>query len=320
MPQPRQLTRLRCPKAWLPELIWFEEYFDLVSLEDKEVKLKILDVPIEKIHIGDRHRQEMGDMDALAANIREMGLLQPIGVDEFFNLVYGQRRLEACENLGWKQIPCVVLKLKSLIAGEYAENEFRKQFTPSERAAIGKAIEAELGNRKGQRTDLSANAEKLDKGNTVDLAAKRAGFRSAETYERAKVVAARATPELVAAMDEGDLSIAAAATIASQATAEQKRIVRMPKDEQREVIRHIRYTKADQEANERRARDIYLFRGLNRAVEFIAQFTESPEETWPGISRVSAWTFAENVDRALDFLTRLRKAHPNALRKPEAVG
>jgi ParB family chromosome partitioning protein len=209
-------------------------------LEDKEVKLKILDVPIEKIHIGDRHRQEMGDMDALAANIREMGILQPIGIDEFFNLVYGQRRLEACENLGWKQIPCVVVKLKSVIAGEYAENEFRKQFTASERTAIAEAIERELGNRHGgNRKSTSANAEldRLPKGNTVDLAARRAGFKSAETFERARTVTAKGTPELVAAMDQGDLSIAAAATVASQPTAEQKRIVRMPKDEQREVIR-----------------------------------------------------------------------------------
>lgn len=93
--------------------------------------MKIIDVPIGKIRIGDRHRRDMGDMDALAANIREMGLLQPIGIDEFFSLIYGMRRLEACESLGWKHIPCVVVKLKSMIAGEYAENEFRKQFTPT---------------------------------------------------------------------------------------------------------------------------------------------------------------------------------------------
>jgi hypothetical protein len=38
----------------------------------------------------------------------------------------------------------VVVKLKSLLSGEYAENEFRKQFTPSERSAIGQAVEEEL--------------------------------------------------------------------------------------------------------------------------------------------------------------------------------
>jgi phage terminase large subunit GpA-like protein len=48
-----------------------------------------------------------------------------------------------------------------------------------ERTAIGKAIEEELGNRKpGPKS--SAIAEQLPRGNTVDLAAKRAGFKSAE--------------------------------------------------------------------------------------------------------------------------------------------
>jgi ParB family chromosome partitioning protein len=78
--------------------------------------------------------------------------------------------------------------MKSLVAGQYAENEFRKQFTPSERTAIGKAVEAELGDRKGQRTDLGANAPKSEKGKTVTLAAKRAGFTSREIFERAKAL------------------------------------------------------------------------------------------------------------------------------------
>jgi ParB family chromosome partitioning protein len=69
--------------------------------------MEIIDVPIEKITIGHRHRRDMGDMDALAANIREMGLLQPIGVDELFNLIYGARRLAACESLGWKHVPAL---------------------------------------------------------------------------------------------------------------------------------------------------------------------------------------------------------------------
>ena len=52
-------------------------------------------------------------------------------------------RLLVC--VGWEQIPCVLLKLESVIAGESAEDEFRKQFRTSERAAIGKAIEKDYG-------------------------------------------------------------------------------------------------------------------------------------------------------------------------------
>ncbi len=44
-----------------------------------------------------------------------------------------------------------IVRVSSILAGEYAENEIRKDFTPSERVAIGKASEAEIRNRQGQR-------------------------------------------------------------------------------------------------------------------------------------------------------------------------
>lgn len=279
--------------------------------------MKVIDVPIDKIQLGERHRTDMGDMDALAANIREMGLLQPIGVDEYYTLVYGQRRLEACENIGWKRIPCVVVKLESILAGEYAENEFRKQFTSSERAAIGRAIEEELGRRKpGPKSP--AIAGQLT-GETVDIAAKRAGFKSAETFERAKKVVERGIPELQAAMDEGEISVSAAAKIATQPKAEQKRMVKMPKNERREVVRQIRQTKADKEKDERRARDIRLFRGLHNAVKFISDFREEPKEAWAGLWRVSSYDFADHLSRALEYLSRLKREHPNETKRPIKV-
>jgi ParB family chromosome partitioning protein len=284
--------------------------------------VKLVDIPIEQIHYADRYRRDAGDIDALAANIRELGLLQPIGIDEFYNLIYGLRRLHACENLGWRRIPCVVVKLNSLILGEYAENEFRKQFTQSERIAIGKAIEAELGaaeRRGGDRRANSAIAENAPKGNTVDLAAKRAGFKSAETYERAKVAVDKGTPELVAAMDAGKISIDAAAKIASQPKAEQARIIKLPKEEQREVVRQIRQTRADREKDEKRARDIKLFRGLYNAVKFIADFHEEPKDTWGGLWRVSAYDFSDHLNRALEYLPKLKRAHPNETKRPVKV-
>ena len=35
-------------------------------------------LPIDQIKIGTRHRKDLGDIDALAANIAELGLLHPI--------------------------------------------------------------------------------------------------------------------------------------------------------------------------------------------------------------------------------------------------
>jgi ParB family chromosome partitioning protein len=51
--------------------------------------MKNVSAEIDKIAIGRRHRQEMGDLDALAQNIEEQGLLHPIGITEDYELVFG---------------------------------------------------------------------------------------------------------------------------------------------------------------------------------------------------------------------------------------
>ena len=109
---------------------------------------------IADIVIGERHRREMGDVTGLADSIKTQGLLQPIGVTPENALVFGYRRLCACrDTLGWNEIDVRVVNVTSIVAGEYAENEIRKDFTPSERVAIKRSIEKEIGNRQGQRTD-----------------------------------------------------------------------------------------------------------------------------------------------------------------------
>jgi len=284
--------------------------------------MKVETIAVSKIKVGEQFRKDPGDLEGLAANIREMGLLQPIGIDARRNLIFGGRRLEACvEILGWKTIPCVVLHMKSLLAGQYAENEFRKQFTPSERAAIGKAIEAELGNRQaqGRPKKVAAIAATLPKGKTVDLAAKRAGFNSAEAYERTRTVTERGDQKLVEAMDSGKVSISAAAAIASQPKPEQRRIVQMSKDERDEVVRQIRQTRADAQAKEEHALDLRLYRGLYDAVKCIGTSMENPQETWEGLARVHVLDFEFYLDRAIQKLTQLSNSRPNQPGRPQKV-
>jgi ParB-like chromosome segregation protein Spo0J len=111
-------------------------------------------VPITSIRIGTRHRKDQGDIEALAENIREIGLLHPPVVTPELELIAGERRLLACSLLQWTEVPVRFVNLQAVLLGEYAENEFRKDFTVSERVAIGQAIEAQLGNRQGQRVDI----------------------------------------------------------------------------------------------------------------------------------------------------------------------
>ncbi len=171
-------------------------------------------VPISTIKIGERFRQDLGDLEPLAESIVCQGLLQPIGINENKELVFGQRRLVACRDiLGWSEIEARVVDVTSLVEGQHDENEIRKDFTPSERVAIAEAVRAEIGDRQGQRTDLAANAAKLT-GRSDDEAARKSGFGSAETLERAKTVVETAAPNIVEAMDKGEISISAAAKVA----------------------------------------------------------------------------------------------------------
>ena len=163
---------------------------------------------------------------------------RPTGCWNRKRLVFGERRLEAARFLGWETIPARVIEIERIVDGEYAENEMRKAFTQSERIAIGKAVEGELGNRQGQRTDQPGeNIPKVEPGKrAADLAAEKAGFGNRRTYEAAKKVVEQAAAEVVAKMDCGDLSISAAAVIADQPEAEQKRIAGLPEKERKAEV------------------------------------------------------------------------------------
>jgi ParB family chromosome partitioning protein len=67
-------------------------------------------IPISRIKVGQRHRRDMGDVAGLAASIEDIGLLHPITVDEENRLLAGARRLAACKQLGWKEIPVNVVR------------------------------------------------------------------------------------------------------------------------------------------------------------------------------------------------------------------
>jgi ParB/Sulfiredoxin domain len=66
--------------------------------------------PVNKISVGKRYRNDLGDVKALAESIEDIGLLHPITVDEENRLLAGARRLAACKRLGWKTIPVKVIK------------------------------------------------------------------------------------------------------------------------------------------------------------------------------------------------------------------
>lgn len=101
--------------------------------------MKVTTLPIRQIRIGERARQDLGDLTMLVDSIRDRGLLQPIVVrpdGDGYTLVAGGRRIEAHHLLGHDQIPAHIAEsladeLEALHA-EDDENTCRKNFTPTE--------------------------------------------------------------------------------------------------------------------------------------------------------------------------------------------
>lgn len=203
-------------------------------------------IPIAEITIGKRHRQDMGDIKALAESIEKQGLLQPIGITEANELVFGARRIEAYLLLGREEIPARVVNVTSLVEGEHDENEVRKEFTTTERVAIAAAIEETIGSRQGKRTDLNTDQlqepvpEVPPQTQTRDVAAKKAGLGSGRTYQQARTVIECGTPELQEAMDAGDVSVKDAEAFSRLPPEEQNEALKLPKSERVQKAKSLR--------------------------------------------------------------------------------
>jgi ParB-like chromosome segregation protein Spo0J len=94
-------------------------------------------LPIADIVVGNRLREDMGDIAGLAKSIDTYGLLHPVVIDADRNLVAGGRRLRAMESLGWTKAE--VRQFEEMTPDErrvleLEENLRRKDLTAFERS------------------------------------------------------------------------------------------------------------------------------------------------------------------------------------------
>jgi hypothetical protein len=97
------------------------------------VHMPVAEVPIAAILIGERRREDLGDINDLAESIQRFGLITPIGITDDNQLVVGLRRLRACQTLGWSTI--AARRMGTLTGAdiwqiELEENEFREGYPP----------------------------------------------------------------------------------------------------------------------------------------------------------------------------------------------
>lgn len=264
-------------------------------------------VRIADLKIADGYRKDDGDLDGLGDSMSRLGILQSIVVDEQNNVLCGRRRVKAAKRLGWTTIPARVVNVVSAIEAEYDENVQRKDFTESEKVAIADALMKEMGDRRTRghpHHGADTNGEE-----TREIAAKKAGFESRESYRKAKIVVDEGAPELVDAVDQGEASVSAAAQVA-----------KLPKDEQRKIVKAgtVKETAASIRKGEKPVKvakpdvpkaEKAMVRGISKfasAAEdcdpeaFAARFVANPEQwTLERVRRVREWSsrFLDKVSR-----------------------
>lgn len=151
-------------------------------------------IPINSVTVTNRIRKDLGDISALAANISELGLLSPILVNKQHQLLAGERRLTACRELGWTDIPAIIMDTADAereLAVEFAENRYRKDFNREEIVDAGIQMERILSVEAQERmmsgkSDPSQNSDE-GSGRTDDIVAKKLGM-SRDTYRKMKYI------------------------------------------------------------------------------------------------------------------------------------
>jgi ParB family chromosome partitioning protein len=173
---------------------------------------------ISDIIIGDRCRQDLGDIAALAKSIRDLGLLQPVVITADNKLVARHRRLAAVVELDWTVVPVHVATglddTLRMLKAERDENTCRKGFLPTEAVVIAEQLSEwhqqeakkrqQKGNSNGGKARHGSSPETFRRADTPDTVAQAIGTFSGRTLEKAKAVveAAHQAPQKFASLAE----------------------------------------------------------------------------------------------------------------------
>jgi ParB family chromosome partitioning protein len=94
-----------------------------------------MQIPLKDIKIPPRVRNKKIDVDDLVESMSEFGQLQPILINQDYELIAGYRRYKAAKKLGWQTIDVKIIDVKDKkkrVLIELEENQARRNFTAEE--------------------------------------------------------------------------------------------------------------------------------------------------------------------------------------------
>lgn len=160
--------------------------------------MEIVDIPMEEIKVKDRVRSASTEtIQELKASIESHGLINPVTINQNNELIAGERRYHACQELGHETIKAnrreTVDEDHELIL-EIQENVERKDLTFSEKMEAADRLEPVIKAKSEERiktkeeTDLSEYGIDVKKGRTSDMMAEILNMGSGKTYDRARII------------------------------------------------------------------------------------------------------------------------------------
>lgn len=206
----------------------------------------------------------------LVEDIRKNGVLEPI-VFIGNAILDGRNRYEAARQLG-VEYPRIEYDGDDPLSFVIAKNLARRHMSEAQRALAAKRISTA---RQGERRDLPAIE---GKSITQEEAAKLLNV-SVASVERASTVIEKGAPELIAAVEAGEVSVSAAADVATLPKQEQVEIVARGEKEILQAAKTIRAEKAVTRRAERLEKIAEISKGnaeLSTAVRYPIIYADPP--------------------------------------------
>ena len=165
-------------------------------------------VPVTKLRSHPKNQEiySISNIEDLEISISSLGLLEKLVIDHDFQVISGNRRLVAIQNLGWKEVECEKVTLPEDEVLTYLIHHNKQRIkTCREQLNEVKVLMEQYEVGQGKRTDISTSENPHRSSRTRDIVGDMIGISG---YQISKLLLIdKENEELIDLIDKGILTI-----------------------------------------------------------------------------------------------------------------